>query len=276
MSASAAGPPTKKARTGNANTSSARVRRVGRDHNVSGNDVGHHGDGDHVNHDQDAQEAAADVHAYASAGVGAVEEDDEAHVDNDGGNSCVLCTMLMRPACFGVEPTSTERLRRVMCTEQRNYGCFPDKLVYNAVYMAYENLVVRPAQNADLSVQPPKLTRASIKNHFENHIQMLPRRTLVRLAKRMSFVGETLYHHHLFNQSDNAPLGAGGVDLKTLATYNACVAKELDILKIYGEICKKDVSVSVDGDELGDVGDNNDTMPAAADAATSDAALMMM
>ncbi len=75
-----------------------------------------------------------------------------------------------------------------------------------------------------------------------------------------------------------------GIDLKALTSYSACVAKELDIIKLYNEISKRDTSACVDADATEDgagLSQEQETNANFAQAVTSvrqgeDAALMMI
>ena len=138
-------------------------------------------------------------------------------------------------------------------------------MFYNQKVLNMKNIQIRCFENA-----------VAIDSDIIEFEQTLPVDKSIRgvFFDNTTATGEIIYHKHLFGQSENAPIGSDTIDFKAFTTYNACVSKELDILKLYGEMCKKDTAVNVDGDDMGDVKDETDTT-CQSGIDVSDAALMM-
>jgi hypothetical protein len=167
--------------------------------------------------------------------------------------TCLLCEQLCRPETDSCTATKHFGLRFGMLEEKRNYGSFPDHRVYRAVQDAYHQMIVRPQEEAGL--ESTHLSIEQIKEHFESHAWLVPRRVIGKALKRLLNMIDFLQKYQLYTFDED--LGMQQMDLKVAATILALQTKVNDLIKLYSEISKRD-SKHVAGAELTAAAAQND------------------
>lgn len=115
---------------------------------------------------------------------GSASDDDT--VDED--NTCVGCPLcriedvsVETAASTGV--TTNNRLRRIMGIELMNFGMVPDSLIYHNISRQYNKNIYKCLVRAGFECV--KWTPAIVRKHFEQHVQLVPRRAIGRDIRRL-------------------------------------------------------------------------------------------
>jgi hypothetical protein len=166
---------------------------------------------------------------------------------------CLLCEQLCRPETDSCAATKHFGLRFCMLEDHRNYGSFPDDRVYRAVQDAYQQMIVRPQEEAGL--ESTRLSIEQIKEHFESHAWLVPRRVVGKSLKTLMRMLDFIYKYQLYSFDDD--LGMQQIDPKVVTTYLAVQSKVFDGIKVYSDISKRDAK-HVAGVELTAAAAQND------------------
>ena len=101
--------------------------------------------------------------------------------------NCPLCCIdevLPETACT-IAPTNSY-MRRIMCQELVHYGMIPDSVIFCNIARCYNRHIQRPLRRA--GVECIRWTLPMVREHFERHVCLLPRRVIgrqIRLCQRM-------------------------------------------------------------------------------------------
>jgi len=98
--------------------------------------------------------------------------------------SCPVCAVEeASPETAGGVPSDNTTMRRIMAIELTKFGTRPDATIYNDIAGAYNEDVRAPMIEAGLEC--PAWTAACVRTHFEEHVDLVPRRIVARQIRRL-------------------------------------------------------------------------------------------
>ena len=125
-----------------------------------------------------------------SGGLNLEESDDEEEEEDEEGSrqSCPLCRIddVSVETAGAINSTANSRLRRIMAVELVNFGMMPDGHIYRTIAREYNRNISKHLRRAGITCE--KWTPSMVRHHFENHVQLVPRRYIGKDLRRLESV----------------------------------------------------------------------------------------
>ena len=90
----------------------------------------------------------------------------------------------------GNVPSDNAMMRRIMAIELTKFGTRPDAAIYADIAGAYNEDVRAPMIAAGLEC--PVWTPACVRAHFEDHVDLVPRRVVARQIRRLEVLSRDI------------------------------------------------------------------------------------
>jgi hypothetical protein len=152
--------------------------------------------------------------------------------------SCALCCVQEASLSTAVASQSEHLvMRRIMGIELANFGSRPDNLIYQDIANAYNSEVRDPMLRAGIECKA--WTRALVQEHFDKHVDLVPRRVLARHIRRLEKMAVIVdaevaaarnQHNEIDGEDDDA--GSDIIDARI-------IKKQIDIAKATTNLVKE-------------------------------------
>ena len=105
--------------------------------------------------------------------------------ENDDAAGCPLCMLdEIEPEHASASLTTNSYMRRIMAQELMGYGVTPDNVIYTKIARMYNRHIQRSMAESQLVCE--KWTPDMVREHFEHHVWLLPRRVIGQLIKDLT------------------------------------------------------------------------------------------
>ena len=109
-------------------------------------------------------------------------------------SSCAVCAVEEAcPETAGGTPSDNATMRRIMAIELTKFGTRPDADIYADIAAAYNDEIRAPMLAAGLECVA--WTAASVRTHFERHVDLIPRRIVARQIRRLEALAAEVEQH---------------------------------------------------------------------------------
>lgn len=165
--------------------------------------------------------------------------------------SCPLCAIdevVPETAC--TVPSDNSYVRWIMAQELLHYGMLPDEVVYTNIARSYNKHIHKPLKQS--GVESNRWTLSMVRQHFERHVSILPRRILgkeIRRLQRYLDLADKEINAQVsttLSELQEHPLeGSGGddiefIDAKSIKKVCDLQSKLLPMLEKYRQFQKED------------------------------------
>ena len=167
--------------------------------------------------------------------------DDDVPSDTDAPEpTCPLCKLDEAEAQHaGASGGNSGFMKRIMAEELLNFGSKPDHVIYNKIAREYNRHIHRAMRQGGL--QSERWTGIMVQEHFENHVQFIPRRIIGKSLKRLEKISKLLDRE--VSERNGAELSDNGELIDTKIVNKQCtVAKTvMYVLRDYQRYMREDM-----------------------------------